>query len=69
VERVVEIMRRAPWADLKQASRGDTAAARRDVKQHGAVAAAIERGNPSQAARAMRAHLQSVERDLLEHVE
>lgn len=69
VERVVEIMRRAPWAELKHASRTDEAGARRDVRQHGAVVAAIDRANPPQAVRAMRAHLQSVERDLLEHVE
>lgn len=69
VERLVEIMRRSPWVDLKQASRESPVGARRDVRQHRAVFAAIERGDGSAAARTMRAHLRSVERDLLEQVE
>lgn len=69
VERLVEIMRRRPWADLKHSSRENLAAARRDVRQHGAILRAIERGDPAAAARAMRTHLASVERDLLAQVE
>lgn len=69
VERLVEIMRRGPWADLKHRSREDAAGLLRDVNQHRAVLAAIERANGTVAARAMRTHLAAVERDLLAHVE
>jgi GntR family transcriptional repressor for pyruvate dehydrogenase complex len=68
VERLAEIMRRRPWTDLKQSSRTDGAGARRDVRQHTAVLSAIERANGGAAARAMRTHLSSVERDLIAHV-
>jgi GntR family transcriptional repressor for pyruvate dehydrogenase complex len=69
VERIVEIMRRRPWIDLKHSSRENPAAARRDVRQHGAILRAIELGDPPAASRAMRTHLASVERDLLAQVE
>jgi GntR family transcriptional repressor for pyruvate dehydrogenase complex len=69
LERLVEIMRRRPWSDLKHATREDPAGARRDVREHRAVLAAIERGEAPAAARAMREHLASVERDLLAEVE
>lgn len=69
VERLVEIMRRSPWVDLKQASRESPGGAQLDVRQHRAVFAAIELGDAPGAARKMRAHLRSVERDLLEQVE
>jgi GntR family transcriptional repressor for pyruvate dehydrogenase complex len=69
VERLVEIMRRRPWADLKHRSREDPAGIARDLRQHRAVLAAIERGEAEAAGRAMRAHLAAVERDLLAQVE
>ena len=69
VERLAEIMRRSPWSDLKHASRRDPAGGERDVEEHLAVLAAIERRDGSEAAQAMEAHLESVERDLLEQVE
>ena len=69
VERLVMIMRRSPWADLKQASRESPGGAVRDIRQHRAVLTAIERGDGPAAARQMRVHLQSVECDLLEQVE
>lgn len=69
VERLVEIMRRSPWADLKQASRESPTGAQRDIREHGAVLAAIERGDGPGAARKMRTHLRSVEGDLLDQVE
>lgn len=69
VERLVTIMRRSPWAELKQASRESPDGAVRDVREHRAVLTAIERGDGAAAARAMRAHLRSVECDLLEQVE
>jgi GntR family transcriptional repressor for pyruvate dehydrogenase complex len=69
VERLVEIMRRRPWSDLKHSSREHPAAARRDVRQHSAILAAVERGDPAAAARAMKRHLASVEQDLLAQVQ
>jgi GntR family transcriptional repressor for pyruvate dehydrogenase complex len=69
VERLVEIMRRSPWVDLKHASRETPGGALRDVREHRAVFDAIERGDAPAASRKMRAHLRSVERDLLEQVE
>lgn len=69
VERLVEIMRRRPWSDLKHSSRENPAGARRDVRQHSAILAAIERGDEAGAAKAMRTHLASVERDLLAQVD
>jgi GntR family transcriptional repressor for pyruvate dehydrogenase complex len=69
VERLVEIMRRSPWADLKHRSREDRAGLARDIRQHRAILDAVERGDAAGAARAMRTHLAAVERDLLEQVE
>lgn len=69
VERLVEIMRRRPWSELKHRSREDPSGVARDLRQHRAVLSAIERGAGEAAARAMRTHLAAVERDLLAQVE
>jgi GntR family transcriptional repressor for pyruvate dehydrogenase complex len=69
VERLVEIMRRSPWADLKHRSREDESGLARDIRQHRAILEAIERRDGPGAARAMRTHLAAVERDLLAQVE
>lgn len=69
VERLAEIMRRRPWSDFKHATREEPAGGERDVREHRAVLAALERADPAGAARAMREHLASVERDLLAEVE
>ncbi len=69
VEQLVEIMRRRPWADLKHRSREDAEGLAQDVRQHTAILEALERGDGAAAGRAMGAHLASVERDLLAHVE
>jgi GntR family transcriptional repressor for pyruvate dehydrogenase complex len=69
VERLVEIMRRSPWADLKHRSREDAAGLARDIRQHRAILEAVDRADGAGAARAMRTHLAAVERDLLAQVE
>ena len=69
VERLVEIMRRSPWADLKHRSREDESGLARDIRQHRAILEAIERRDGPGGSRAMRTHLAAVERDLLAQVE
>jgi GntR family transcriptional repressor for pyruvate dehydrogenase complex len=67
MERLGEIMRQRLWGELKARSRVG-GGGERDVREHAAVLAAVERGDGRRAARAMRDHLDSVERDLLELV-
>lgn len=67
VERLAEMMRTGLWAELKYRER-EHAATERDLREHGAVLAAVEAGEPSRAAEAMRRHLDSVERELHEHL-
>ncbi len=69
VERLVEIMRRRPWADLKHRTRAEPGSAERDVREHRAVLTAVAKGDAAKARRAMTKHLASVERDLLAEVE
>jgi GntR family transcriptional regulator, transcriptional repressor for pyruvate dehydrogenase complex len=69
VERIVEIMRRPPWSDLKHASRAEPSGGERDVAEHHAVLDAIERHDATAAAATMADHLSSVEGDLLAQVE
>lgn len=64
VERLVAIMRRSPWSDLKHASRLEPEGALRDVREHRAVLDAIAARDADGAERAMLDHLASVERDL-----
>lgn len=64
VERLVAIMRRSPWSDLKHASRREPEGAHRDVREHRAVLDAIAARDADEAERAMLDHLASVERDL-----
>lgn len=62
------IMRRAPWSELKHRTRMTSEGSERDVREHAAVLRAIERQDGSAAGRAMRKHLCSVEDDLLAEV-
>jgi GntR family transcriptional repressor for pyruvate dehydrogenase complex len=69
LERLVEIMRRRPWSELKHRTRAEPGSAAQDVREHRAVLSAIARGDGGRAARAMAKHLSSVERDLLAEIE
>jgi GntR family transcriptional repressor for pyruvate dehydrogenase complex len=67
-ERLEEIMRRAPWSELKQQTRVSSEGGERDIREHQAVLTAIGKHDETAAARAMREHLHSVEQDLLAEV-
>jgi GntR family transcriptional repressor for pyruvate dehydrogenase complex len=65
VEQVVETMRQGTWRDLKGRTRSRDGSAERYLEQHRAVLVAIERCDAAGAAKAMREHLDLIERGLL----
>lgn len=67
-DRLADIMRRAPWSELKHQTRISSSGGERDVREHTAVLRAIERQDAAAASRSMQRHLSSVERDLLAEV-
>ena len=69
VDRLVEIMGQDTWRRLKSLSRMRDGGAEHFLDQHREILAALERSHPSAAAAGMTAHLDSIERSLLDGVE
>lgn len=67
MEHLAGMMRTGLWAEFKYRER-ERGASERDLREHGAVLDAVEHRHPGRAAEAMSSHLDSVERELLEHL-